>query len=42
VGATNSAAQSITNQVYGIAGAPDASTNTGLGGFISGLLGGGL
>jgi virulence factor Mce-like protein len=42
VGATNSAAQSITNQVYGIAGAPDASTNRGLGGFISGLLGGGL
>jgi phospholipid/cholesterol/gamma-HCH transport system substrate-binding protein len=36
------AGQSAANQVYGIAGAPDTSTGSGLGGFISGLLGGGL
>jgi virulence factor Mce-like protein len=35
------AAQSAANQVYGIAGAPDTSTSSGLGGFIGGLLGGG-
>jgi phospholipid/cholesterol/gamma-HCH transport system substrate-binding protein len=36
-----SAAQSASTQLYGIAGAPDTSTPTGLGGFISGLLGNG-
>ncbi len=36
------AAQSAANQAYGMAGAPDTSTGSGLGGFISGLLGGGL
>jgi ABC-type transporter Mla subunit MlaD len=36
------AAQSAANQAYGIAGAPDTSTGSGLGGFIGGLLGGGL
>jgi virulence factor Mce-like protein len=35
-----SAAQSTTNQVYGILGTPNPSKGTGLGGFISGLLGG--
>ena len=35
-----SAAQSATNQVYGIIGTPNPSKGTGLGGFISGLLGG--
>jgi len=49
VASTNSAAQSVTNQVYGIVGAPagaSAGSNTGkssgLSGFIGGLLGGGL
>jgi virulence factor Mce-like protein len=37
---STSAAQSTTNQVYGIIGAPRTSKSTGLGGFISGLLGG--
>jgi phospholipid/cholesterol/gamma-HCH transport system substrate-binding protein len=39
------AAQSAANQAYGIAGTPDTpdtSTGSGLGGFIGGLLGGGL
>lgn len=36
------AAQSAANQAYGMAGAPDTSTGSGLGGFIGGLLGGGL
>jgi virulence factor Mce-like protein len=46
---TSSAAQSVANQVYGIVGAPTApasnapnSSGSGLGGFINGLLGGGL
>jgi virulence factor Mce-like protein len=38
---TTSAGQSAANQVYGILGTPDTSKGTGLGGFISGLLGGG-
>jgi virulence factor Mce-like protein len=38
---STSAAQSAATQAYGIVGTPDASTGTGLGGFISGLLGGG-
>jgi phospholipid/cholesterol/gamma-HCH transport system substrate-binding protein len=40
-----SAAQAAANQVYGIVGTPDSSSNSsssGLGGFISTLLGGGL
>jgi virulence factor Mce-like protein len=38
---STSAAQSAANQAYGIIGAPDPTTkSTGLGGFISGLLGG--
>jgi phospholipid/cholesterol/gamma-HCH transport system substrate-binding protein len=36
------AAQSAATQVYGITGAPDTSTGSGLGGFIGGLLGGAL
>jgi virulence factor Mce-like protein len=39
--ASTSAAQSAANQAYGIIGAPDTSTQTGLGGFVSGLLGDG-
>jgi virulence factor Mce-like protein len=35
-----SAAQSTANQAYGILGTPNSSKGTGLGGFISGLLGG--
>jgi virulence factor Mce-like protein len=37
---STSVAQSTANQVYGIIGTPDPSKGTGLGGFISGLLGG--
>ena len=36
------AAQSAANQVYGIVGSPDRSSGSGLGGFISSLLGGAL
>jgi phospholipid/cholesterol/gamma-HCH transport system substrate-binding protein len=36
------AAQSAANQAYGMAGEPDTSTGSGLGGFIDGLLGAGL
>ncbi len=36
------AAQSTANQAYGILGTPDASKASGLGGYISGLLGGSL
>ena len=36
------AAQSAANQAYGMAGEPDTSTGSGLGGFINGLLGAGL
>jgi virulence factor Mce-like protein len=40
--ASTSAGQAAANQVYGIVGTPDASSGTGLGGFISNLLGGAL
>jgi virulence factor Mce-like protein len=40
--AANSAGQAAANQVYGIVGTPDTSSSSGLGGFISTLLGGGL
>jgi virulence factor Mce-like protein len=37
---SSDAAQSAANQAYGIVGTPQTSTGSGLGGFISGMLGG--